>query len=41
LFLCHPQFWPKAYAGDPWLNPSPFLSEFPPERVETWNVRGW
>jgi len=41
LYLCHPEFWPKAYSGDAFQVPSRFLSDFDPSRVEEWSVRGF
>ena len=41
LYLCYPDFWPKAYSGDAFQIPSSFLSDFAPERVEEWNIRGF
>ncbi|MGI8604988.1 MAG: 3'-5' exonuclease [Verrucomicrobiales bacterium] len=41
LYLCYPKFWPKAYSGDAWQQPSSLLSDFSPERVEEWKIRGW
>ena len=41
LYLCYPNFWPKAYSGDAFQVPSSFLGDFSPGRVETWNVRGF
>lgn len=39
LYLCHPEFWPKAYSGDAFQIPSQFLEDFDPARVEEWNIR--
>ena len=41
LYLCHPEFWPKAYSGDAFQIPSSFLSDFDPARVEEWTIRGF
>ena len=41
LYLCHPEFWPKAYSGDAFQIPSRFLSDFDPARVEEWTIRGF
>lgn len=41
LYLCYPEFWPKAYSGDAFQIPSSFLHDFDPARVEEWNIRGF
>ncbi len=41
LYLCYPEFWPKAYSGDAFQIPSLFLGDFDPSRVDAWNVRGF
>ncbi len=41
LHLLWPRFWPKAYSGDTFQEPSQFLGEFDPERVEEWNIGGF
>jgi len=38
LYLTHPEYWPKAYSGDQFQSPSPFLSEFDEELAEVWNI---
>ena len=38
LYLTYPQTNPKSYTGDSSCQPSRFLSDFPPELVEEWNV---
>jgi DNA helicase-2/ATP-dependent DNA helicase PcrA len=41
LYLCYPEFWPKAYSGDAFQIPSSFLGDFDPARVEEWTIRGF
>jgi DNA helicase-2/ATP-dependent DNA helicase PcrA len=41
LYLTYPMMNPKSYTGEVFCSPSCFLSEFPQDLVETWNVSGW
>jgi DNA helicase-2/ATP-dependent DNA helicase PcrA len=38
LYLTYPEYWPKAYSGDQFQNPSSFITELDEDRVEIWNV---
>jgi DNA helicase-2/ATP-dependent DNA helicase PcrA len=38
LHLLYPRFWPKSYAGDPWQQPSQFLSEIPRTAIDEWRI---
>jgi DNA helicase-2/ATP-dependent DNA helicase PcrA len=38
LHLLYPRFWPKSYAGDPWQQPSQFLSEIPSAAIDEWRI---
>ncbi len=41
LYLSFPTFWPKAYSGDTYQEPSRFLHEVGPELVEEWKIHGY
>ena len=38
LYLSYPEYWPKAYSGDQFQEPSTFLSEFDEDKAEEWNI---
>jgi DNA helicase-2/ATP-dependent DNA helicase PcrA len=38
LYMIYPMVNPKSYTGEYMLTPSRFLSDFPPEMVETWDT---